>query len=203
MESPFFLSLSFDSKCLLYFFSPHLSFSLSSCYATFSCSRYSCKALPHSANNAKEDPAVFGRHPPEPIWLPPDSLCRQAAQHTLQGSGPHGGHAGMSQGGDAPSWDKTGTLDELVCILPAKGSWVVMIKANFYFSLIQMKSRHPLSFLLFVLSWSLLPAVWSYCILFILISEQCSSAAFGGTGQNPGIPPVEWPGSEVTLVLKN
>lgn len=54
-----------------------------------------------AAYHVEENAAVFGRDPLESVWLPADAVCGQAAQYTLQGSGSHGGHAGMSQGGDA------------------------------------------------------------------------------------------------------
>lgn len=62
-----------------------------------------------TAYDAEEDFAVFGRYPPESVRLPADAVCGQAAQYTLQGSGSHGGHPGLSQGRDAAGWDTTGT----------------------------------------------------------------------------------------------
>lgn len=56
---------------------------------------------PFAAYHVEEDSAVFGRHPPESVWLPADALCGQAARYTLQGSGSHGGHTGVPQSGDA------------------------------------------------------------------------------------------------------
>ncbi len=43
------------------------------------------------------------------------------------------------------------------------------------------------------------PSSWSCDILSLHPAEQYSSAACGGAGQDPGIPPDQWPGSEVTL----
>lgn len=48
------------------------------------------------AYRVEEDAAVSGRHPSESVWLPADAVCGQVAQYTLQGSGSHGGHTGMS-----------------------------------------------------------------------------------------------------------
>ena len=83
-----------------------------------------CSLTSDAAYHVEEDSAVFGGHPPESVWIAAHALCRQAAQYTFQSSGSHGGHAGVSQGGNAASGDTTGTLYCWVMLSCPTGVWL-------------------------------------------------------------------------------